>query len=342
VHRPRVLYTDPPWLVDGGRAVPELATVERETLGARAELRFGPFVDGRYAHNDELARLAAGCDVLVVYRCRITRGLLDAAGERLRAVVRQGVGVDNLDLPLLAERRLLAYHVPDYCVDEVATHTSALALALERRLVAQHNGLSGGTFDIYAGGVPHRINRRTLGVVGFGRIGRAVARRLGAFYGQVLVHDPHIGRDLPEGYGALAVDSLDELLESSDVVTLHCPLTGATEGLIGAAELARMRAGSFLVNAARGALVDPAALGSALRGGRLAGAGLDVFAPENPHDDPLWKDVLDHPAVIVTSHRAFLSREAEHSSRRRVAELARDLLAGGQPTVGRLSPAGLR
>jgi phosphoglycerate dehydrogenase-like enzyme len=285
--------------------------------------------------------LATGCEVLVIYRCRITGQLLDAAGGGLRAVVRQGVGVDNLGLPLLAERGILAYHVPDYCVDEVATHTAALTLALERQLVAQHTGLSSGMFDIYAGGTPRRISRRTLGIVGFGRIGRAVARRLGMFYGRVLVYDPFIGRDLPDGYGAEAAESLPELLASCDAVTLHCPLNDTTEGLIGEAELREMRPGAYLVNAARGGLVDPVALGRALWDGRLAGAALDVFTPENPHDDPRWEAVLGHPGVIVTSHRAFLSMEAESSSRRRVAELVRELLAGNTPAVGQLSPSGI-
>lgn len=338
MRRLRVLYTDPPWLVAGDEADPGLATVERDILGPEVDLRFGPYQDGRYGlDNDELFRLAAGTDILVIYRQEVTPALLDAAGEALRAVIRQGVGVDNLGTALLDERGVLAYHVPDYCVDEVATHTAALVLALERGLIAQHTGLSAGVFDIYAGGVPRRISRRTLGVVGFGRIGRAVARRLGTFYGRVVVHDPFLGRDLPEGYGAQAVESLPQLLGSSDVVTLHCPLTDATRGLIGESELRRMRAGAYLVNAARGALVDPVALGAALWERRLGGAALDVFTPENPHDDPRWKAVLSHPGVVVTSHRAFLSEEAEASSRRRVAELARDLLTGHQPVVGCLS-----
>lgn len=324
-----VLYTDPPWLVTGGRCDPALATVERALLPPGTELRVGPFTAGRYElTGPALARAAAGADVLVVYRCRVTAELLDAAGPGLRAVIRQGVGVDNLDAPLLARRGLPGYHLPDYCVDEVATHTTALALALERRLVPQHAALSGGRFDIYAGGVPRRLNRHTLGIVGFGRIGRAVARRLGACYGQVLVHDPYVGRDLAEGYGARAVDRLPDLLAAADLVTLHCPLDADTAGLIDAGALAAMRPDAYLVNAARGALVDPVALGRALGGGRLAGAGLDVFAPENPYDDPRWAPVLRSPRTVLTSHRAFLSAEAEDSARRRVAELVGAVLAG--------------
>lgn len=332
---PRVLYTDPPWLVDTESDGSALASVEREILGERVELRFGPRAAGRYLLDgpDLLAR-ADGCDVLVVYRCVVTPPLLEAAGAGLRAVIRQGVGVDNLNLPLLQSRGIPGINVPDYCVDEVAAHTLALALALERRLVPQHQTLTGGRFDIYAGGKPARLSRRTAGIVGFGRVGRAVARKLGVCYRRILVYDPYLGSDLPEGYGAEPVATLAELTARADLVTLHCPLTDETTGMVDEPFLRGMRSGSYLVNCARGRLVDPESLGRALAKGWIAGAGLDVFAPEDPHDDPRWKPVLTHPGAVVTSHRAFLSAEAEASSRRRVAELARDALAGAVPTAG--------
>lgn len=334
----QVLYTDPPYLVEQGECDPSRAVTERAVLGSDVDLRFGRHRGGRFEiTGDSLHERAAGSDVLVVYRCQVTPELLDAAGGQLRAVVRQGVGVDNLRPALLAERGLPGYNVPDYCVDEVATHTSALALALERRIVPQHSTLVGGMFDIYAGGVPRRVNRATLGIVGFGRIGRAVARRLGTFYGSVHVYDPYVGQDLAEGYGARAVGTLDELLSTSDLVTLHCPLTPRTERLISEKELRTMKRGSYLVNAARGRLIDPGALHKALDEQWIAGAGLDVFSPENPHHDELWAPVLGHPGVVVTSHRAFLSQEAESSSRRRVAELVRAVLDGRtEGLVGRV------
>nr|WP_198151676.1 NAD(P)-dependent oxidoreductase [Kibdelosporangium sp. MJ126-NF4]CEL18023.1 D-3-phosphoglycerate dehydrogenase [Kibdelosporangium sp. MJ126-NF4]CTQ90749.1 D-3-phosphoglycerate dehydrogenase (EC 1.1.1.95) [Kibdelosporangium sp. MJ126-NF4] len=331
----RILYTDPAWLVHNGKTDPARATVETEILGPDVELVFGPHANGRYAvSSPELLHRAAGADVIVIYRCRVTPELLDAAGPRLRAVIRHGVGIDNLNADLLAERGIKGYNIPDYCVDEVSTHTTMLALALERRLLPQHSGLVGGTFDIYAGGAPRRLRNHTLGIVGFGRIGRAVARKLGVHFGQTLVFDPYIGRDLSDGYGATAVDTLDDLLAAADLVTLHCPLTQETEAIMDRVSLKAMKEGSYLVNAARGKLVDPVALAEALQSGRLAGAGIDVFSPENPHDDPAWWPVLAHPNVVVTSHRAFLSVEAEASSRRRAAELARDVLNGQYSVVG--------
>jgi phosphoglycerate dehydrogenase-like enzyme len=339
---PAVLYTDPAWLITAdGHPDPMLAGIEQQILTG-VDLRFGPHDGHRYLHDDFALHAAAdGVQVLVVYRCQVTRELLDAAGPGLKAVIRQGVGVDNLNPALLAEHRIPAYNIPDYCVGEVSAHTAALALALERRLIPQHQGLTGGTFDIYAGGVPRRLSEHTLGIVGFGRIGRAVARHLGAFYGQTLVFDPYLGADLPAGYGARAVATLHDLLAASDLATLHCPLDPSTDGMLDAGAFRHMRAGAYLVNAARGRLIDPDALAGALADGRIGGAALDVFSPENPHTDPRWKPVLEHPAVLVTSHRAFLSTEAELSSRRRVAQIARDVLDGRPVTVGRVLP-GLR
>jgi phosphoglycerate dehydrogenase-like enzyme len=338
----RVLYTDPPWAVGHDGPTLDRARIERAVLGPAVAVAFGPYGDGRYLVDDrELLLRATGCAALIVHRTRVTTELLDAAGNDLRVVVRQGVGVDNLNAPLLAARGIPGYNVPDYCVDEVATHTAALALALERRVIPQHLTLVGGRFDIYAGGVPGRTNRRTLGIVGFGRIGRAVARRLGTFYGRVLVHDPYVGGDLADGYGARAVGTLDELLSDADLVTLHCPLDETTDGLIDERALRLMKPSSYLVNAARGRLVDPVALGRALDGGWIAGAGLDVFSPENPHHDARWRPVLRHPGVVVTSHRAFLSEEAEASSRRRVAELVGAVLDGRtRGHVGSVHPTG--
>lgn len=333
----RVFYTDPAWLHSGKTVDPALATIEAEVLAGHATVQFGPFADGRY-QLDRVVEHVAGVDVLVVYRCQVTEQLLDAVGPTLKAVIRQGVGVDNLNAELLEQRGVPGYNVPDYCVDEVSTHTTVLALALERAVVAQHRTLTEGTFDIYAGGVPRRTSSRTLGIVGFGRIGRAVGRKLGVHYGRTLVYDPYVGRDLAAGYGAQAVDTLPELLAAADMVSLHCPLNAETDRMFDRATFAHMRAGSYLVNAARGRLVDPGALAEALETGRIAGAGLDVFAPENPHDDVAWHPVLGHPNVVVSSHRAFLSSDAEQSSRRRVAELARDVLAGKTRLVGRVLP----
>lgn len=337
--RPAVLYTDPPWAWAANGPSLERFDVERQVYGDGVELRAGPAAGGRYRlEGDELLRRCRGCDAIVVYRCRVSEAMLAAAGDRLKVVARQGVGVDNLDLPLLRARSIGSFNVPDYCVDEVAAHTMAMVLALERRLVPQHLALASGTFDVYRGGVPRRLARRTAGVIGFGRIGRAVAQRLKPFYGRVLACDPYLSPDVMEGYGVAAA-GLPDLLAAADCVLLHCPLTDETRGMIGEAALARMRPHAILVNCARGGLVDARALYAALTAGRLAGAGLDVFTPEDPHQDEWYGRVVRLDQVVVTSHRAFLSEESELSLRQRVAEAVLAVLEGGPlpPTVTRLT-----
>ena len=260
----------------------------------------------------------------------ITPELLDAAGPELQVVGRSGVGYDNLSPALLESRGIIGFNIPDYCVDEVATHTMALLLAAERGIVPQHTGLAGGRFDIYAGIVPRRLRERTAGILGFGRIGRAVAARLRMFYGQVLASDPYVSGDLMAGYGVTRV-AFDELLSRSDALLVHCALTPETTRLFGQAEFARMKPGAWFVNAARGAVVQAKALHDALIRGPIAGAALDVFAPENPWNDEWCSKIVVLPNVVVTSHRAFLSREAEQSQRRRVAEGIRYVLTTGLP-----------
>lgn len=329
---PVVLYTDPPWALVNGSADPRTATIEDEVFGSTVQLKLGEVANGRYVTSGTLLSDAVrGVAALAVYRCEVTSELLDAAGPQLRIVARQGVGTDNLDIPALRERGIHAFNIPDYCVDEVATHTMALVLGLERRLVPQHDSLARGRFDIYGGGVPRRLQRRRAGIVGFGRIGKAVAQRLRLFYSEVLTYDPYLHPDLIEGYGVRAV-GFDELLAESDIVLLHCPLTTETRRIIDRSALARMKSDALVVNAARGGLVDPEALYDALTCGRLGGAALDVFSPENPHEDPWFGKIVGLPNVLVTSHRAFLSVESEASSRRRVAEGVRHVLETGRPT----------
>lgn len=341
MRRPVIVYTDLPWVIGpDGRADPALAVVEREVFTSRFDLRFTPAADRRHVlDGPAFLDAVAGAEALVIYRCRITEKLLDAIGPQLRVIARQGVGFDNLAPELLESRGIVGFNVPDYCVDEVATHTLALLLALERRVIPQHIGLAQGKFDIYAGGVPRRLRYCTAGIIGFGRIGRAVAARLRLFYGRVLACDPYVSGDLMDAHGVRKVDR-DTLLQSSDAVVLHCPLSEETAGMFDARAFALMKPTAFLVNTARGGLIQSRALYEALCGERLAGAGIDVFAPENPRDDEWYARVVKLPTVVVSSHRAFLSVESEASLRRRTAEGILQVLTTGQPpVVGNLTPA---
>ena len=337
----RVVYTDPAWAVDAsGRLDPGRAELERGILGPRIQVALGIHEAGIgfVTSGERLLDLVSGADGVVIYRCQVTPELAAALAPTCRVVARSGVGVDNLNGPLLAEHGVCAFNVPDYCGDEVSTHTLALLLALERGVCTQDRRVRADRWDIYGGGVPRRTALRTAGIVGFGRIGRATARKLQPFYGRVLAVDPYVPDDLVYSHGVTPVGSLAELLAESDAVVLHAALTPETESLIDAAALAHARPGCLLVNAARGRLADPGAVLDALRSGTLAGFASDVFSPEDPNRSPVTRELVARDDVIVTSHRAFLSTESELSVRRRVADGVRGvLLEGVMPQEGRVA-----
>lgn len=219
-------------------------------------------------------------------------------------VIRYGVGVDNCDLE--AARRLGVHicNVPDYGVEEVADHAAAMTLTLARKLSAYDSGIRGGEWKIGAmvSGV-RSMSRTTLGLVGLGRIARALARRMQAFGVRVIAHDPYVSAEDAEA-ARVTMMPLDAVVEQADVLSLHVPLTPETRHLVGRAQIARMREGALLINVSRGGLVDEAALAEALVSGRLAGAGLDVFETEPlPQASPL----RSAPNVILTPHAAFFS-----------------------------------
>jgi phosphoglycerate dehydrogenase-like enzyme len=327
-----VVYTDPGWALGlDGRVDPALASIEQQVLGTGIELRFGAAKNGQYIRSGpQFLSVLAGADALVIARCCINEEVLAATGTKLKVVCRQGVGFDNLAPDLLKAHGIIGLNIPDYCVDEVATHTLALLLALERGLITQHLTLTRGQFDTYAGGIPRRLQEYTAGVIGFGRIGRAVAARLRMFYKNVIACDPNVSSDLMIAHGVEKVD-FENLLGLADAILLHCPLDNTTQKIVDAGALARMKPTALLINAARGGLIDPRALLEALEGKQIAGAGIDVFSPEDPHENEWYGRVVRHPNVVVTSHRAYLSRESEISQRHRAAEGILQVLETGRP-----------
>ncbi|WP_043622602.1 C-terminal binding protein [Nonomuraea candida] len=328
----RIVYTDPAWALDGtGRPDPALAGIERGVFGPDAHLDLGLFADGYVTEGPDFLRYVRGADALVIYRCQVTKELVDAVGPACKVVARSGVGVDNLNAPLLAACGIAGFNVPDYCGDEVSSHTLALLLALERKICTQDRLVKSGRWNIHAGGVPRRLSMRAAGIVGFGRIGRATARKLHAFYGRVLAYDPYVSADLMASHGVAAAGELGELFAACDAVVIHAALTEETRELVGAAALGRARPGTLLVNTARGRLVDLAAVRAALDRGTLGGFASDVFTPEDPNDSPVARALLARDDVVVSAHRAFLSEESERSLRRRVAEGVRAVLNGDPP-----------
>ena len=246
-----------------------------------------------------------------------------AAVPDLRVIARVGVGTDSIDLAAAADHGVVVTVTPGANDATVAEHAVALMLALVRRVCEQDAAVRRGEWPRTGDHVPGSLRGATVGLVGLGRIGRRTAGLLRAFGAGVLAADPAVA-EAPAG---IALVALDELLARSDIVSLHVPLLPATAGLLGAAEIARMRPGAMVVNTARGGLVDEDALLAALRSGRLGGAALDVFAAEPPAGSPL----LALPNVIATPHVAGLSPASVEEMTRRATASVLDVLAGRRP-----------
>jgi D-3-phosphoglycerate dehydrogenase len=254
----------------------------------------------------------------------------------LRVIVTPSAGFDHIDLDAArGHGGVWVCHVPDYCVDEMAETALALVLALLRGVVQLDRDVRAGGWDATTAGPLRRIRGTRLGVVGHGRVGAALASRARALGFEVWASDPHVPAEVLAAAGVRPA-SLEDLLAACHVVSLHAPLTAATVGLVGAAEIAGMRPGALLVNTARGALLDTDAVLAALADGRLGGAALDVLAVEPPS--------AEHPAprarnLIVTPHAAYYSPEAEVELHRRAAAAVRAVLDGGAPPAALVTPA---
>jgi D-3-phosphoglycerate dehydrogenase len=241
---------------------------------------------------------------------------------------RFGIGVDKVDLEAATSAGIVVTNVPDYCVDEASDHALALLLAVERRIPALDAAVREGRWDTAAvAGPVRRLRGRRAGVIGFGRLGRRFAEKAAALGLEICVHDPFVGDAAIESTGATAL-ALDELLATSDAVSLHVPLTRDTRHLLDRRRIFSMPEGAVLVNTSRGGLVDEEALADALRQGRLGGAGLDVFEQEPPgQGNPL----LGLQNVVVTSHSSHYSLESGAEMRERAFRNVAEVLAGRPP-----------
>ena len=265
---------------------------------------------------DELLRLAAEAEVIVAATTRIDGEVL-AAAPRLRHVQHQGVGYDNIEVPACAARGVSVALTPEGTTTGVAEHTFLLLLALYKRLREAEGQLRTGGWPVWElRSTSFELAGKTVGLVGFGRIGRAVAARARAFEARAVYYDPFRADEATERGLGVAYRALDELLGEADVVSLHLPLSAETRHVIGEPELGLMRPRAILLNTARGPLVDEAALVRALREGRIAGAGLDVFERE-PVDaaNPLLR--LEN--VVVTPHISAGTIDAFRTKLRAVA-----------------------
>jgi D-3-phosphoglycerate dehydrogenase len=295
----------------------ELAPSALAVLAADFEVRH---VDGT-DRSALLPALAGVQAVLVRSATRIDAEAL-AAADRLSVVARAGIGLDNVDVPAATARGVMVVNAPTSNIVSAAEHAVALLLAVARNVPAADASLQGGEWQRSKfTGV--EVADKTVGVVGLGRIGVLVAQRLSAFGVRLLAYDPYVQPARAAQIGVRLV-GLEELLRQSDFVTIHLPRTAETVGLIGARELALTRPGVRIVNAARGGLVDEAALAEAIRSGHVAGAGIDVFATEPTTDSPLF----GLPGVVVTPHLGASTVEAQDKAGLAVARSVRLALQG--------------
>lgn len=234
-----------------------------------------------------------------------------ATMSRAKIIARYGIGTDNVDIDAARQAGITVTNVPDYCVQEVATHTVALLLALIRRVPQADAIVRSGGWGVVAIGELHRLSTLTIGLLGCGRIGLRVAQAVDALGATVIAADPYV-QDLP---GAHRLVSAEELFATADVLSVHCPLTPQTAGMVNADSIGSMRAGSYLVNTSRGPVVVLADVLAALATGHLAGAALDVFDREPPDA----ANLAGIPNLICTPHMAFLSAEAMRESQRKAA-----------------------
>lgn len=289
--------------------MPHILVADKIADEGLALLRRAPGVtfDVRHGLTPEvLAELVGDFEgMLIRSGVRVTAAVLARPG-RLSAIARAGVGVDNVDLEAATAAGVLVLNTPDANTISTAEHTIAMMLALHRRIPAAHEHVRQGLWK-RAAFQGDQLAGRTLGIIGFGRIGRAVAQRALAFGMRILAYDPFIREGTALDGAVTVVGELDELLANADCVTLHASLSEATHHMIGACQLARMKPGAKLINCARGALVQESALADALNTDQLGGAAIDVFENEPPADSPL----LAARNVVLTPHLAASTAEAQ-------------------------------
>jgi len=294
--------------------------IERTALaavGCRLEAK-------RLKERSELISLTRDADVVITQFARIDAEVISAM-KQVRVIARYGIGVDNVDLEAARAKGIPVCNVPDYCIDEVADQTLAMALDLTRRISQTSHCIHAGEWRLPVAVEEMRTLRDlSVGIVGFGRIGREVAARFRAFKGRVLVFDPVVAPEAITSLGCVPA-TLEELWQSSDLISLHCPSTAMTRKLLNAETLRRCRRGVLIVNLSRGDLIDTQALVAALADGHVGAAALDVCDPE---PIPAGHPLLARSNVVLTPHVASVSVQAVHNLRYGVAQIAVRALRG--------------
>jgi len=312
--RKKVLVTDYVW----PSTDPERAVIE----AGGAELVVAPNGD-----EDTLIELARDSDAIMTCFAKVTENVVRAA-ENCVVISRYGVGTDNIAVDIATELGIIITYVPDYCVDEVSDHVMGMLLAWNRRIVMHNTDTKVNAWgNVGLGFRMMRLRGKKLGVVGFGRIGRAAADKARAFGMDVIANDPFVTAEQMAEVGVTKAE-LPELLEQCEFITLHSPLIPQTQDMMSNEQFEQMRDDAFLINCARGGLIDEDALYEALTTHKIAGAGLDVLADVQPSRD---HRIIQLENVIVTPHTAFFSQEATLELEERAAEAVIDVFGGRMP-----------
>jgi D-3-phosphoglycerate dehydrogenase len=272
---------------------------------------------------EDLIQVCKNADGLINQYALLTRRVLEHL-PNCKVISRYGVGVDSVDLKAATDLGIIVANVPDYCIDEVSNQTLAMILTLIRKTAFFDQKVKSNQWDFHLGIPIYRIHGKTLGLIGCGKIGLEVAKKIYAFGVQVIAFDPYIQK---AGEGIELTD-LDTVLRKSDIISIHCPLNGSTRHLMGEREFKKMKKKPILINTSRGPIVDEIALIQALKEGHISGAGLDVLEKEPPDlQNPLLK--MDN--VILSPHVGFYSVESISELKRRTAENVSAVLLGKLP-----------
>jgi len=292
---------------------------EKEELG-----RIGTeLILAQIRKEEDLIRVCKEADGLINQYAILNRNVLGHL-TKCKVVARYGVGVDSIDLKAATDLGIIVANVPDYCIDEVASHAVAMLLTLIRKTVFFDRKVKSSQWDFRQGPPIHRIQGKTLGLIGCGKIGFEVAKRMSAFGVKVITFDPYLEK-VSEG---IELEDFDTVLKESDFISIHCPLNDSTRHLIGDEALKKMEKKPMIINTSRGPIVDERALIQALEQGLISGAGLDVLEKEPP--DP-QNPLLKMENVILSPHVGFYSEESISELKRRTAKNVADVLRGRRP-----------
>jgi D-3-phosphoglycerate dehydrogenase len=317
---PETQVKDEPFKIVFTDNVPSNFEIEKETLDTQDV----KLVDAE-SSDATVKELVQDADGVISSHYLFDQDLLSAM-DNCKVISRRGIGVDYINLKAASENGIEVANVPDYCITEVSNHAFSLLLALHRQIVSQNAAVREGKWDAYRDPIS-RLDEQVLGLVAFGNIARTISRRANVFGMDVITYDPYLSKEQVKEYD-VAMVNFDELLECSDIISLHAPLTDETRNTMSHTEFARMKDTAYLINTARGELINQEALIQAIDAGEIGGAGLDVLQKEPPSQNDL---ILNQDEIIITPHMAHYSNKSRAELRRKVTENVLAVIEGETP-----------